>query len=222
MSELDLRVHWSMYVPRTLAKTGVGGYGPGSLPHFLAAFAEAGEGEVLDISANIRPYTLLAQAFSDRVVRRFEPTPELADIAESCAAANGLDYLVERIALGAGEGTAKLYCRIPRTARTRLTRDSVRTRTSSTYHSSGSTATSVALERRRPSSKSTRRPRSRTFSGVARKQWPNTGRGSSARCYTEEGKTAWLRRWPTGTTPHPASTLPVRWNLVRRSSAISR
>ena len=109
VSELDLRVHWSMYVPRTLAKTGVGGYEPGSLPHFLAALAEAGEGEVLDIGANIGPYALLARAFSDRVVRGFEPTPELADIAESCAAANGLDYLVERIALGAGEGTAKLY-----------------------------------------------------------------------------------------------------------------
>jgi FkbM family methyltransferase len=109
VSELDLTVHWSMYVPRVLAKTGFGGYEPASLPHFLAALAEAGDGEVLDIGANIGPYALLARAFSDRRVRGFEPTPELAEVAESCAAANGLDYLVERIALGAEEGTAKLH-----------------------------------------------------------------------------------------------------------------
>jgi FkbM family methyltransferase len=109
VSELDLRVHWSMYVPRVLAKTGFGGYEPGSLPHFLAALAEAGDGEVLDIGANIGPYALLARAFSDRIVRGFEPTPELAQVAESCATANGLDYLVERIALGAEEGTATLH-----------------------------------------------------------------------------------------------------------------
>ena len=109
VSELDLRVHWSMYVPRVLAKTGFGGYEPTSLPHFLAALEEAGDGEVLDIGASIGPYALLARVFSDRRVRGFEPTPELADVAASCAAANGLDYLVERIALGAEDGTAKLY-----------------------------------------------------------------------------------------------------------------
>ena len=55
------------------------------------------------------PYSLLARACSDRQVVAFEPTPDLARVARVTGERNGLDYLVEEIALGDAAGTATLY-----------------------------------------------------------------------------------------------------------------
>jgi len=100
---------WSMYVPRRLAEVGFAGYEPIALPHFLAALETAGPGAVFDIGLNVGPYALMTRAFSDREVVGFEPTPDLARVARECAVDNDLAYTVEELALGAEDGTARLY-----------------------------------------------------------------------------------------------------------------
>jgi FkbM family methyltransferase len=98
-----------MFVPKVLQRSGFAGYEQSSLPHFLAALAEAPAGAFLDVGANVGPYSLLARACSDRQVVGFEPTPDLAEVARVTAARNGLDYDVEEIALGDTDGRATLH-----------------------------------------------------------------------------------------------------------------
>jgi FkbM family methyltransferase len=97
------------YVPKVLERKGLAGYEPEAVACFLAVTAVARPGAVWDVGANAGVYGLVARALSQRAVRGFEPTPDLADLAESIAVANGLPYPVERIALGAQAGTATLY-----------------------------------------------------------------------------------------------------------------
>jgi FkbM family methyltransferase len=97
------------YVPRVLEQKGLAGYEPDALACFLACASVAQAGAVWDIGANIGVYGLLARALLERPVRAFEPTPELASLAEGIAEDNALPYPVERIALGAVSGKATFY-----------------------------------------------------------------------------------------------------------------
>jgi FkbM family methyltransferase len=97
------------YIPKVLEQKGLAGYEPEALACFLAATAVARPGAVWDIGANIGVYGLLARALTRRAVRGFEPSPDLAHLADDISVANGLPYPVERIALGAQTGTATLY-----------------------------------------------------------------------------------------------------------------
>lgn len=98
-----------LLVPRKLAQAGVSRYEPDALACFLAAIEMAGPGAVLDIGANVGIYAALASALSARDVVAFEPTPELAGLAQRLADDNGLGYAVETLALGAENGTATFY-----------------------------------------------------------------------------------------------------------------
>jgi FkbM family methyltransferase len=97
------------YIPKVLEQKGLAGYEPEALACFLAATAVGQPGAVWDIGANIGVYGLLARALTRRAVRGFEPSPDLADLADNISVANGLPYPVERIALGARTGAATLY-----------------------------------------------------------------------------------------------------------------
>lgn len=107
--ELHLTAPAEKFVPKVLQREDLAGYEATSFPHFLASLSEAPAGAVLDIGANVGPYSLLARTCSDREVVGFEPTPDLAHIARVTGARNGIPYLVEEIALGDAEGTATLY-----------------------------------------------------------------------------------------------------------------
>ena len=107
--QVVLKAPSAMYVPKRLGKTGLAGYEEHAVECFLALIETVGPGAVLDIGANVGLYGLLAAAVSDREVRAFEPTPELADVARSTATANGLDMLVEELALGREPGTATFF-----------------------------------------------------------------------------------------------------------------
>jgi FkbM family methyltransferase len=109
LREVCMTAPLAMYVPKVLQRNGFAGYEPSSLPHFLAALQAARPGVVLDVGANVGPYSLLARACSDRAVVAFEPTPDLAQVARVTGERNGLDFLVEERALGDTDGTATLY-----------------------------------------------------------------------------------------------------------------
>ena len=98
-----------LFVPKRLAATGLPGYEPHALECFLALLQTAGPGAVVDVGANVGLYALLAAACSDRDVRAFEPTPDLAAVARAAAARNGLAVVVEDVALGREPGTATLF-----------------------------------------------------------------------------------------------------------------
>ena len=98
-----------LYIPRRLEAEGLAGYEPHALECFLTLLETAGEGSVLDVGANVGPYALLAAAGSDRDVRAFEPTPDLAAVARAASARNGLGVVVEELALGREPGTATLF-----------------------------------------------------------------------------------------------------------------
>jgi FkbM family methyltransferase len=99
----------TFFVPKKLAAAGLAGYEPEALACFLALLQAAKPGAVLDVGANVGLYALLAAAGSGRNVRAFEPTPELARVARDAARRNGLDVVVEQLALGRTPGTATLY-----------------------------------------------------------------------------------------------------------------
>ncbi|MGE5285976.1 MAG: FkbM family methyltransferase [Micromonosporaceae bacterium] len=96
-------------VPRRLGYHGLAGYEPEGLACFLAAADVAGPGAVLDIGANVGIYAALAAALTGREVRAFEPMPSLVDAARRFAAENQLRYGTELLALGAKNGSARLY-----------------------------------------------------------------------------------------------------------------
>ncbi len=107
--QIVLTAPTAMYVPKQLGRTGLAGYEPHALECFLALTETAGPGSVLDIGANVGLYGLLAAAVGDRDVRAFEPTPDLAGVARATATANGLDLVVEELALGHEAGTATFF-----------------------------------------------------------------------------------------------------------------
>jgi FkbM family methyltransferase len=98
-----------LHVPRRLESEGLAGYEPHALECFLALLVTAGPGAVIDVGANVGLYALLAAACSDREVRAFEPTPDLAALARAAAARNDLRIVVEELALGREPGSATLF-----------------------------------------------------------------------------------------------------------------
>jgi FkbM family methyltransferase len=99
----------SMYIPRMLVKTGIGGYEPNSLACFLAVTDAAPPGPIWDVGANVGVYGLIARGATDREVIAFEPTPDLARVARVTADANGLPYRVMELALSDRTGEMTLY-----------------------------------------------------------------------------------------------------------------
>lgn len=106
---LILTAPYKMYIPSVLERVGFAGYEPETLAIWLAALEVLGAGHVLDVGANIGIFSLLAAARSNRDVIAFEPTADLAGVARSTAAANGLRVEVEELALGDRNGFATLY-----------------------------------------------------------------------------------------------------------------
>jgi FkbM family methyltransferase len=106
---LTMTLPSKLLVPRRLAQEGLAGYEPEALACFLAALDVAGPGAVLDVGANVGIYAALASALTRREVRAFEPSPSLVEAARSFAAANGLRYTTESLALGAENGSATFY-----------------------------------------------------------------------------------------------------------------
>lgn len=104
-----LRAPASMYVPRMLAERGLAGYEPHALDCFLAMVDLAPPGAVLDVGANVGVYGHLAAAYSDRDVHLFEPTPDAADVAAAATMRPGARCTVVQSAVGAEDGTARLY-----------------------------------------------------------------------------------------------------------------
>jgi FkbM family methyltransferase len=98
-----------LHVPRRLESVGLAGYEPHALECFLTLLDHAGPGCVIDVGANVGLYALLAAVCSDRDVRAFEPTPDLAAVARAAADRNGLPVVVEQLALGREQGTATLF-----------------------------------------------------------------------------------------------------------------
>ncbi len=107
--EVVLEAPMGQYVPKRLAETGLVAYEQHALECFLALVGTAGPGAVLDVGANVGLYALLAGATSDREVRAFEPTPDLAAVARRAAARNDLNVVVEEVALGRQAGTATFF-----------------------------------------------------------------------------------------------------------------
>jgi FkbM family methyltransferase len=97
------------YVPKRLEATALVGYEQHALECFLALVDTAQPGAVLDIGANVGLYGLLAATTSDRDVRAFEPTPDLAAVARATAERNDLRMVVEELALGRDAGTATFF-----------------------------------------------------------------------------------------------------------------
>jgi FkbM family methyltransferase len=106
---LVLQAPKNLLVPRRLEKDGLAGYEPYAMECFLTLLDTAGPGGVIDVGANVGLYALLAAACSDRDVRAFEPTPDLAAVARATADRNGLRVVVEELALGREQGTATLF-----------------------------------------------------------------------------------------------------------------
>ena len=97
------------YIPKRLEDTALVGYEPHALECFLALVDTAGAGAVLDVGANVGLYGLLAAATSEREVRAFEPTPDLAAVARGTAERNDLRMIVEELALSREAGTATFF-----------------------------------------------------------------------------------------------------------------
>jgi FkbM family methyltransferase len=99
----------TMYIPRMLARGGIGSYEPNALACFLAVTDAAPAGPIWDVGANVGVYGLVARAATDREVIAFEPTPDLARVARTTAEANGLPYRVMELALSDQTGEMTLY-----------------------------------------------------------------------------------------------------------------
>jgi FkbM family methyltransferase len=106
---LVLAAPTQLLVPRRLESDGLAGYEPHAMECFLVLLDAAGPGAVIDVGANVGLYALLAAACSDRDVRAFEPTPDLAAVARAAADRNHLPVVVEELALGREPGTATLF-----------------------------------------------------------------------------------------------------------------
>jgi FkbM family methyltransferase len=106
---LRIRTPLQNYVNLLLAGSGLAGYEPDTLACFLAAIEERGSAPVFDVGANIGVFSWLAAALTPAIVVAFEPTPDLAAQMRAICAENGLDVMIEELALGAAPGTAELH-----------------------------------------------------------------------------------------------------------------
>jgi FkbM family methyltransferase len=106
---LKIEAEWDQSIPRELESVGLAGYEAETLACFLAGMRFAPGGWMYDVGANVGIYALLARRYSRRPVVAFEPTPEAAATAHRVSRQNGLQFIVEELALGAEKGTATLY-----------------------------------------------------------------------------------------------------------------
>ena len=98
-----------LFIPKSLAKYGLGKYEPYALDLYLALLEHTRRGAVLDIGANVGLYGLLATALGRWPVYSFEPTPRIAAAARRSAKVSGLPLRVEQAAVGEEVGTLTLY-----------------------------------------------------------------------------------------------------------------
>lgn len=101
----------STMVQRQLRRGGLRSYERQTMATLLTVFSRQEPGFVFfDIGANIGLYsTLCGMLFSPGKVVAFEPTPATAAISRRIAAENGVDTVVEQLALGAERGEAQLF-----------------------------------------------------------------------------------------------------------------
>jgi FkbM family methyltransferase len=99
----------NLYVPKVLEPTGLAGHDAPTLACFLAAAELMPIGAIFDIGSNVGVFSLLATALTHHRVVAFEPSPDVAAVARSIAARNGLEPIVEQLALGATDGSATLF-----------------------------------------------------------------------------------------------------------------
>jgi FkbM family methyltransferase len=104
-----LRAPAKLWIPRQLAAHGLAAYEPETIATYLAALDAMPLGVVFDIGANVGIFSVIAAALTRWEIIAFEPVPDLARVAQSVLAQNGLHGLVERMALGAADGVATLY-----------------------------------------------------------------------------------------------------------------
>lgn len=108
-TSLGIEAPGRMYVPRRLEESGVARYEPEAMAVFLAAIERHAGRPVFDVGANVGVFAVVAAATTGAAVVGFEPTPDLAATFRSIVAANGLDCIVEELALGASSGRATLH-----------------------------------------------------------------------------------------------------------------
>jgi FkbM family methyltransferase len=108
-ARIRIEAPYRSFVPRLLDERGLGGYEPETMAAFLAAIGHLGAAEAFDIGANIGVFSIVAASVTSAHITGFEPTPDLAATYRAIAAANRLSCDVEQLALGAEEGTARLY-----------------------------------------------------------------------------------------------------------------
>jgi FkbM family methyltransferase len=106
---LVLTAPTDMIVPQRLDEGGLAQYEPDAMACFLAAADVAGPGAVFDVGANVGVFAAVASALTDRQVRAFEPSPDLAEVARQFARDNELAWRTESVALGAENRTATFY-----------------------------------------------------------------------------------------------------------------
>ncbi|MGZ4205895.1 MAG: FkbM family methyltransferase [Actinomycetota bacterium] len=109
-TRLQVNAPVDLSVARALWRKGLGGYAPEALGTLLACLEREGaSGTFFDIGSNIGPFCFLVAAITDWKVVAFEPTPQIAAVAEGIRDANGLSYDVEELALADQEGEAELF-----------------------------------------------------------------------------------------------------------------
>ncbi len=102
---------WSTAVQRQLRRGGLRSFERQTMATLLAVFSRQTPGFVFfDVGANIGLYSMLCELlFKPGKVVAFEPTPGTAAITRRIAAENGVDTVVEQVALGDEPGEADLF-----------------------------------------------------------------------------------------------------------------
>ena len=108
-SSLHIVAPRKLYIPKVLEPTGLAGHDAPTLACFLAAAEQMPIGTIFDIGSNVGIFSLLATSLTQHRVVAFEPSPDIAAVARAIAARNGLEPVVEDLALGATDGSATLF-----------------------------------------------------------------------------------------------------------------
>lgn len=108
---LDVIDPYSSMIQRFVRRDGLCAYEPETAATLLTLFElQGGPFTLYDVGANVGLYSHLCAAMFDTAdVRAFEPTPEIAAICRSIAAANDLDVHVVEAAMSDQPGTATLH-----------------------------------------------------------------------------------------------------------------
>ena len=98
-----------LYVARQLHELGVSGYEPETAAVMLGLAEVLAPSVVFDVGANVGPHALLVPALLDVPVVAFEASPAIAEVLRQLVSGNGLDCVVEELAVGDSNGTAVLF-----------------------------------------------------------------------------------------------------------------